>query len=136
MQVSLLDSVQTPLANKFYQAHKVRGRANKQDDIWVIKNANIVALCRVQNRKGNLFLSTLFVDPTYRNQGLANRLISKIRSQYDQVIYTFAYEDLEVFYRKFGFYVSTSLPDELAGMFNAYQQQNRKIIPMEYIGAN
>lgn len=132
MKVERLEQIATPMVNKFYQAHKVRGRANKQDEVWVVKCPYIVAACRVQNRAGALFLSTLFVVEQYRSQGIAKQIILEVLSQHTQPIFTFAYTHLEAFYRSVKFTSADALPDELAGMLNAYRQQGRNIIAMKY----
>ncbi|EAW27536.1 hypothetical protein ATW7_12106 [Alteromonadales bacterium TW-7] len=52
----LLDKVKTPLVNKFYKLHGASGRANKQDQVWVIYlDEQIVAACRVQHKSNFLF---------------------------------------------------------------------------------
>lgn len=49
--VYVLDELKTPLVNKFYKKYNVRGRANKQDKLWVnYYNNEIVAACRLQNK--------------------------------------------------------------------------------------
>ena len=132
MKVERLEQIAIPLVNKFYQAHNVRGRANKQDEVWVIKSQSIVAACRIQNRAGALFLSTLFVAEAYRGQGIAKQIILEVLSQYTQPIFTFAYAHLEAFYRAAQFTCADALPDELSCIFNAYRQQGRNIIAMKY----
>jgi len=132
MKVERLEQIAIPLVNKFYQAHNVRGRANKQDEVWVVKSQSIVAACRIQNRAGALFLSTLFVAEAYRGQGIAKQIILEVLSQHNQPIFTFAYTHLEAFYRAVQFTCVNALPDELACMFSAYRQQGRNIIAMKY----
>ena len=88
MKVERLEQIATPLVNKFYQAHNVRGRANKQDAVWVVKSPVIIAACRIQNRAGALFLSTLFVAEAYRGQGIAKQIILEVLSQQTQPIFT------------------------------------------------
>ena len=132
MKVERLEQIATPLVNKFYQAHNVRGRANKQDAVWVVKSPVIIAACRIQNRAGALFLSTLFVAEQYRGQGIAKQIILEVLSQQNQPIFTFAYAHLETFYRAVQFSCADALPDELACMLNAYRQQGRNIIAMKY----
>ena len=132
MKVERLEQIAIPLVNKFYQAHNVRGRANKQDEVWVVKSQSIVAACRIQNRAGELFLSTLFVAEAYRGQGIAKQIILKVLSQHTQPVFTFAYAHLEGFYRAVQFTCVEALPNELACMLNAYRQQGCNIIAMKY----
>ena len=65
--VQKLDTLKIPLVNKFYALYSVRGRANKQDQVWVVySEMQIVAACRIQNKHDFLFLSTVFVAPQHR----------------------------------------------------------------------
>ena len=40
--IKQLESIKTPLVNKFYTLHHVRGRANKQDQVWVAYDNNMI----------------------------------------------------------------------------------------------
>jgi len=132
LNVERLEQIAIPLANKFYQAHNVRGRANKQDEVWVVKNPSIIAACRIQNRVDALFLSTLYVDEKWRGKGIAKQIILAALSQHTQPVFTFAYAHLEAFYQAIHFRCVDTLPEELAYMFKAYRQQGRDIIAMKY----
>lgn len=132
MKIERLEQIAIPLANKFYQAHNVRGRANKQDQVWVVRDKTIIAACRLQNRAGSLFLSTLYVDTDYRGQGIAQRLIKEMLLQQTQPVYTFAYCHLEHFYSALAFMRENKLPAELASLFSAYKLQGRDILAMKY----
>ena len=130
MQVERLEAIATPLVNKFYQAHSVRGRANKQDQVWVVKAPALIAACRLQDRKSSLFLSTLYVEPQSRGQGVAKRLVLDALAAQQQTVFTFPYRNLEPFYQSLGFIQSHSLPCEIDTLFTAYRQQGRDIIAM------
>lgn len=130
MQVERLEAIATPLVNKFYQAHSVRGRANKQDQVWVVKAPTLIAACRLQDRKSSLFLSTLYVEPQSRGQGVAKRLVLDALAAQQQTVFTFPYRHLESFYQSLGFTQSHSLPCEIDTLFTAYRQQGRDIIAM------
>jgi len=132
VNIERLEPIAIPLVNKFYQTHNARGRANKQDQVWVVRDKQIIAACRVQNRSGALFLSTLFVEASYRSRGIAKQLILKALSEQAQPVYTFAYCHLEKFYHSINFTGTQSLPEQLQSMFNAYQQQGRNILAMKY----
>uniref|UniRef100_U1KMG5 Acetyltransferase, GNAT family protein n=1 Tax=Pseudoalteromonas citrea DSM 8771 TaxID=1117314 RepID=U1KMG5_9GAMM len=119
-----------PLVNKFYKQFSVRGRANKQDQCWVTKSNKIIAACRLQNKDDVLFLSTVFVDPEFRTQGVARYLLkSALDAQYSN-IYTFAYRDLEPFYLGLGFERVSALPEHLSCCFANYVRQKRDIVAM------
>ncbi|KZN43715.1 GNAT family N-acetyltransferase [Pseudoalteromonas luteoviolacea] len=131
-----LPAIQTPLVNKFFQEHKVRGRATKQDQVWVIKQADLVAACRVQNVDNDAFLSTVFVDSAYRGQGLAKMLVAHAIENTEQCVYTFAYQDVTALYSKLEFESVdiVSLPSALQKKFASYIKQGRDIVPMCYSG--
>jgi citrate lyase synthetase len=136
-KVSQLDKIKTPIINKFYDLNRVKGRANKQDDVWVVRhNSDIIAACRIQNISGHLFLSTLFVTDKMRHKGIARALISHLISYYKSTehheIITFAYSDLTSLYFSTGFTLCDTMPEPLAVMFNNYLKQGRKISAMRY----
>jgi len=135
-EVSLLDKIKTPIINKFYDLNRVKGRANKQDDVWVVRyNNDIIAACRIQNISGALFLSTVFVIDKMRNKGIARDLINYVTHFYrsdtkQNEIITFAYSYLEKLYLSSGFICCNNMPIHLSQMYNNYQKQGRKITAM------
>ncbi|OCQ20504.1 hypothetical protein A7985_15750 [Pseudoalteromonas luteoviolacea] len=131
-----LPAIQTPLVNKFFQEHRVRGRATKQDQVWVIKQTELVAACRVQNVDDDAFLSTVFVEADYRGQGLAKMLISQAVKSTNQSVYTFAYQDVLPLYLKLDFTTVAIelLPIALQKKFANYLKQGRDILPMCFSG--
>ncbi|MDK2596422.1 GNAT family N-acetyltransferase [Pseudoalteromonas obscura] len=133
MQLSCyrLPEIQTPLVNKFYQANRVRGRATKQDTVWVTKSSELIAACRVQNVEQYAFLSTVFVATAYRGQGVAKRLLlCAIESQ--ECVYTFAYRTIAPLYSQLNFVEidQLTLPTVLREKFVNYTNQGREIIAM------
>ncbi|WP_105169052.1 GNAT family N-acetyltransferase [Pseudoalteromonas sp. T1lg23B] len=129
MQICLLDPLATPLVNKFYQHHKGRGRATKQDQNWVVKAPDIVAACRVQNKDGELLLSSVLVAEGLRNRGVASALLTQVITAQNTTVYTFAYRHLFEFYQRLGFSRCT-LPLKLQPYFNSYVAQKRDIVAM------
>ncbi|KZN42700.1 GNAT family N-acetyltransferase [Pseudoalteromonas luteoviolacea] len=131
-----LPAIQTPLVNKFFQAHRVRGRATKQDQVWVIKQSVLIAACRVQSVDNHAFLSTVFVDSAFRGQGIAKMLLQQVVEHAEQKIYTFAYHDVAQLYVKLNFeYIDSQLlPNALLKKFEIYTKQGRNITPMCYSG--
>lgn len=125
LSVERLAPIKTPLVNKFYNKHGARGRATKQDAVWVVyAEREIIAACRIQNRDGWLFLSTLFVDAAWRGQGAAKKLLSVLVQQHKDVIYTFAYKSLVDFYGSIGFNYVLTLPLPISTLFKVYEQRN------------
>ncbi|MBQ4856697.1 GNAT family N-acetyltransferase [Pseudoalteromonas sp. MMG007] len=130
--VGVLDELKTPLVNKFYKQYNVRGRANKQDKLWVTYyNNEIVAACRLQNKVDFLFLSTVFVAPKHRGRGVAKQLISALIKQQNKVIYTFAYKNLTDLYCAIGFNQVLTYTLALQVLFDTYKHRN--IIALEYL---
>ncbi|KJY90845.1 N-acetyltransferase [Pseudoalteromonas piscicida] len=140
LTIELLPAIMTPLVNKFYDAHKARGRAAKHDKVWVVKErSDIIAACRFQPVDGNWLLVGVYVASQYRNQGIAKTLIKTAINQFraqqpQQIIYTFAYCHLNDFYLALGFQSnSLELPPELASRLSSYLGQNRQLVAMYYV---
>ncbi|MCF2857977.1 GNAT family N-acetyltransferase [Pseudoalteromonas sp. SMS1] len=131
-----LPAIQTPLANKFFQTHKVRGRATKQDQVWVVKQVDLIAACRVQNVDHHAFLSTVFVATDFRGQGVAKMMLKQVVEHNIHGIYTFAYRDVVPLYLQLDFECvdAHSLSNTLQRKFASYTQQGRDIIPMYHLG--
>lgn len=142
-KIELLPAIMTPLVNKFYDAHKARGRAAKHDKVWVVKeSSDIIAACRFQPVDGNWLLVGVYVASQYRNQGIAKTLIKTAINQFraqqqqqiKQIIYTFAYCHLSDFYLSLGFQSNPpALPSELASRLSSYLGQNRQLMAMYYV---
>lgn len=116
-----------PLINKFYQQHKVRGKAKSHDKVWVIKVENqLAATAKLSLKEGHFLLTGVFTAPIYRNQGLASHLIKHLSSCHLEPIYTFAYTNLVEWYTRCGFSLN-SPPNELEPIFQAYVRQGRDI---------
>lgn len=95
-------------------------KALKNGHIWIAKNGkNIIGYCLVQLFDGNheqmpnsVFLSDLFVDSQYRNQGVGKMLIKKVlelkypkQYKYFSVTHDPVENNLTDFYKSFGFKV-------------------------------
>ncbi|MDK1287146.1 GNAT family N-acetyltransferase [Pseudoalteromonas sp. B95] len=130
-----MPAIQTPLVNKFYQANRVRGRATKQDAIWVVKAPSIIAACRLQKIEQETFLSTVFVEQAYRGKGVAKQLLQSAIKR-EPCVYTFAYQAVVPLYSKLNFIVIDEkvLPAKLRQMFASYTKQGREIIAMCFQG--
>ncbi|TMO73732.1 N-acetyltransferase [Pseudoalteromonas sp. S3776] len=130
--VQILDALKTPLVNKFYAQYSVRGRANKQDQVWVVyKGMYIVAACRIQNKHDFLFLSTVFVAPQHRSKGLATRLLSAAVKHQPLPLYTFAYKSITALYMGLGFNQVLTYTPGLKALFDIYAHRN--IVALEYL---
>ncbi|MEN8634869.1 MAG: GNAT family N-acetyltransferase [Enterobacterales bacterium] len=129
--VELLDELKIPLVNKFYKKHNVRGRANKQDKVWVTYyNDEIVAACRLQDKTDFLFLSTVFVALEHRGKGVAKQLLSTLLKSQDKKINTFAYKNVVDLYCAIGFNQVLTYTLALQVLFDTYKHRN--IVALEY----
>lgn len=129
--IECLDPIKTPLVNKFYNHHRVKGRANKQDQIWVTYfNWQIVAACRLQNKSEFLFLSTVYVAPAHRGKGVAKALLSTLLKTVNKQVYTFSYKHLVDLYYFIGFNEVLTYTPALQVLFDVYQHRN--IVALEY----
>ncbi|MBG9991298.1 MULTISPECIES: GNAT family N-acetyltransferase [unclassified Pseudoalteromonas] len=129
--VKLLDGLKVPLVNKFYKKHNVRGRANKQDKVWVTYyNNEIVAACRLQDKTEFLFLSTMFVVLEHRGKGVAKQLLSTLLKSQDKMINTFAYKNVVDLYCAIGFNQVLTYTLALQVLFDTYKHRN--IVALEY----
>lgn len=129
--VKLLDGLKVPLVNKFYKKHNVRGRANKQDKVWVTYyNNEIVAACRLQDKTEFLFLSTVFVALEHRGKGVAKQLLSTLLKSQDKMINTFAYKNVVDLYCAIGFNQVLTYTLALQVLFDTYKHRN--IVALEY----
>ena len=136
LEYARLPSLALPLVNKFYNAHSVRGRANKQDAVWVAKEQqHIVAAARVRYFGSTAFLCGVFVAPKKRQQGVASALIQSIHQAHPPPIFTFIYEHLQPLYQGLGYQKHTDvLVDELQLRLDAYRRQGRNISPYFWQG--
>lgn len=130
--VQKLDTLKIPLVNKFYALYSVRGRANKQDQVWVVySEMQIVAACRIQNKHDFLFLSTVFVVPQHRAKGLAKQLVCAAIKQQSMPLYTFAYKNITALYTSLGFNQVLTYTPGLKALFDIYTHRN--IVALEYL---
>lgn len=80
-------------------------------------------------------LSSLFVDPQYRNQGYARQLIqdaihSKLKAGYE--LYLACKEELYDFYQKLGFVkITSSIPAKLLGTLQRAREHHKSMIIMK-----
>ena len=77
IEYQLLAPIKYPLANKFYRAHKARGKASGDDIVWIARdNSSFIAAARLSQIVQQYWLLTgVHVENTYRGQGIASKLI-------------------------------------------------------------
>jgi len=115
--------------NKFYRSHNSPMKAQKGGRLWVARDSEIVAgLCLTQV-VGGQFLTGVFVDPAYRGQGLAARLIRQAVAEVDGTVWLLCHPELEGFYKRLGFTQDTLLPQSLSERLVRYKR-NKPMIAM------
>ncbi|MFY8274314.1 GNAT family N-acetyltransferase [Pseudoalteromonas sp. SSDWG2] len=134
MSVQQLPAIAIPLVNKFYDQHGARGRATKQDKVWVVRCSNdIIAAARVVDVAQNALLCGVYVAAHYRAKGVASTLIAQVCKELNAPLYSFIYAHLKDFYTRLAFVpVLEPLPQALAQKFTSYVQQGRDLIPYVY----
>ena len=120
-----------PLLNKFYRSHNSPMKAQKGGRLWVARDSEIVAgLCLTQV-VGGQFLTGVFVDPAYRGQGLAARLIQQAVAEVEGTVWLLCHPDLEGLYQRIGFSQDTVLPQSLSERLVRYKR-NKPMIAMGF----
>ena len=110
-----------PLADKFYRAHRSPMRARHDDTVWVAQQEDIrAALCLAPIDDGQ-WLTSLFVAPEYRGQGLARHLMAAGLDSNNGPTWLFCHPDLAAFYQHLGFAPTSQLPGVLAQRLSRYQ---------------
>lgn len=118
-----------PLLNKFYRQHNSPMKALKGGRLWVARDREIVAGLCLTPVVGGQWLTGVFVDPAYRGQGLAARLILQAASDREGSVWLLCHPDLEGVYGRMGFTQDTVLPQSLSERLGRYKR-NKPMIAM------
>ena len=116
-----------PLLNKFYRQHNSPMKALKGGRLWVARDREIVAGLCLTPVVGGQWLTGVFVDPAYRGQGLAARLILQAASDREGSVWLLCHPDLEGVYGRMGFTQDTVLPQSLSERLVRYKRNKPKI---------
>jgi len=122
-----LDEPLWPLMNKFYRAHQSSMKAVRDAQLWVARREDIVAALCLRPVSGGHWLTGLFVDPAYRAQGIAARLIAKAVKDLDEPVWLFCHPDLRGFYERRGFSFDPELPYAMAERLSRYARSKPMI---------
>ncbi|MBV4452272.1 MULTISPECIES: GNAT family N-acetyltransferase [Pseudomonas] len=120
-----------PLLNKFYRSHNSSMKALKGGRLWVARDGGIVAGLCLTPVVGGQWLTGVFVDPAYRGQGLAARLIGEAVANVDGTVWLLCHPDLESLYQRMGFSQDTVLPQSLSERLVRYRR-NKPMIAMGF----
>ena len=118
-----------PLLNKFYRSHDSSMKALKGGRLWVARADGIVAGLCLTPVVGGQWLTGVFVDPAYRGQGLAARLIGEVVADAGGTVWLLCHPDLERLYQRMGFSQETVLPQSLSERLVRYRR-NKPMIAM------
>lgn len=121
----LLSPAMHPLANAFYRRHGSLMKARDAHQVWAVGAPDIQACACIQPlTDGNgHWLTSLFVDPTVRNQGLAGRLLSQMRLAVSGSIWLFCRPELADLYHHHGYQITGNLPESLASKLHRYRRE-------------
>ncbi|KQW35856.1 MULTISPECIES: GNAT family N-acetyltransferase [Pseudomonas] len=116
-----------PLMNKFYRAHQSSMKAVRDAQLWVARRDEIVAALCLRPVSGGHWLTGLFVDPAYRVQGVAGRLIAEAVNGVNEPVWLFCHPDLRGFYERRGFSFDPELPYAMAERLSRYARSKPMI---------
>ncbi|MDB6446569.1 Acetyltransferase (GNAT) domain-containing protein [Pseudomonas sp. NFACC32-1] len=119
-----------PLMNKFYRTHQSSMKAVREAQLWVARRDEIVAALCLRSVPGGRWLTGLFVDPAYRTQGIAARLIAEAMKGLEEPVWLFCHPDLRDFYERRGFSFDPALPYAMAERLSRYARSK----PMTAMG--
>lgn len=111
-----------PLLDKFYRAQGSPMRAAGGARLWVARAPQIIAGLSLSSVADGSWLTGLFVDPEWRGQAVARRLIEQASAACDGPIWLFCHPDLLGFYQTLGFNNVTTLPQPLADRLARYSR--------------
>lgn len=116
-----------PLMNKFYRAHQSSMKAVRDAQLWVARRDEIVAALCLRPVSGGHWLTGLLVDPAYRVQGIAARLIAEAVNGANEPVWLFCHPDLRGFYERRGFSFDPELPYAMAERLSRYARSKPMI---------
>lgn len=129
LHLQLLAEPLWPLLNKFYRRHNSSMKALKGGRLWVARDSEIVAGLCLTPVVGGQWLTGVFVDPAYRGQGLAARLIAAAVADVEGTVWLLCHPELEGLYQRMGFTQETTLPQSLSERLVRYKR-NKPMIAM------
>jgi len=115
------------LLDKFYRTHNSPMRAAGDGQMWVARDAQIVAGLNLTPVAHGHWLTGLFVDPQRRGQGLAGRLVEQALERIGEPVWLFCHPDLRGLYERMGFSCDPRLPPALADRLARYTRSKRLI---------
>ncbi|UTW08784.1 GNAT family N-acetyltransferase [Pseudomonas benzenivorans] len=127
LQFCALPTQLTPLADKFYRSHRSPMRPRQQDRVWVARQQDILAALCLRPVAGGQWLTSLFVAPQHRRQGLGRQLVERALASAEGPTWLFCHPELHPFYQPLGFSSHACLPTELSERLQRYQRHKALI---------
>lgn len=122
IEFCLLPEVCQPLLDKFYRSHRSPMRSSSAAQMWVARQPDIIAALCLRPVSGGYWLTGLFVDPHWRSQGFAGRLVVRALEDAAGPVWLFCDPDLTGFYERHGFVMADDLPQSLAEKLMRYSR--------------
>ena len=122
LQFCALPEQLKPLADKFYRGHRSPMRPRHQDQVWVAKQGDILAALCLRPVAGGQWLTSLFVAPPLRRQGLGRQLVERALAGAQEPTWLFCQPQLRPLYENLGFSCDACLPAELNERLQRYQR--------------
>ncbi len=110
------------LADQFYRLHGSRMKTRPTHQVWVVRTDALHACLCLQPIAHGHWLTSLFVDPALRGQGIAQQLLDNACASVAGPVWLFCHPDLQLLYAKRGFVVCRALPSPLADRLKRYQR--------------
>lgn len=126
-QIRALPDPIKALANKFYRAHRSPMRATHEDQVWVAQHSELLAALCLRPVACGHWLTSLFVAPAQRGQGLARQLLEQALQDCAAPVWLFCHPQLSPFYQRLGFQPCARLPHELQERLSRYQRSKSLI---------
>ncbi|MRI34856.1 hypothetical protein EOPP23_17910 [Endozoicomonas sp. OPT23] len=130
-----LDSVQFPLANRFFKANGHKGKARSDERVLILRdNGNIVAALRACPKKQGYLLRSVWVAINRRGEGLGSLLTEKALKRLNSDCWCYPYPHLQSFYENTGFSLQETdqVPEDIAVPFENYRNKGESFLLMAF----
>lgn len=117
-----LPSTQRRLLQLFYRQHGSPMRPSGEATLWVAREREIIAGLCLTPMAGGTWLTSVFVAPPRRGQGVAAALIEAALEDSAGPVWLFCEPGLSGFYGRHGFESVLTLPEALSSRLQRYQR--------------
>lgn len=108
-------------------------KARPVHQVWVDQPNAIQACACLQPVANGYWLTSLFVTPARRHQGLAGQLLDSMRAATQGPIWLFCRTELVSLYLRHGYTLTTILPESLTDRLARYRR-NRDLVALVHPG--